>query len=147
MIVTTTSSATARPSIWVPMPNLMPAFCHHVHVCTTGSTKPFDSSWAGTIDRPRAARALSPPPAWSCTRLIHWIAAPTARTNEARMAAMPMSAPPFVYFAVRLPKSRMTKNDSPGMNGISQALSRNHMASRQPFISDSSSRSMLRRLR
>ena len=36
MIVTTSSRATARPSIWVPMPNVMPPDCHHVHVVDDG---------------------------------------------------------------------------------------------------------------
>jgi hypothetical protein len=89
MMVTTTSRATARPSMWDPMPKVTPPFCHQVQVCVTGSTKALVCSWPGRIDRPSAARALSLP-TWSSTRLIHWTAVPTASTSEARMAAMPM---------------------------------------------------------
>ena len=59
---------------------------------------------------------------WSTTvwSLIHSIATRTARTKLAPTARMPDSDPPFGSF---LPKKRMTRNDSAGSRGMSQAFS------------------------
>ena len=58
---------------------------------------------------------------------------------------MPISAP---FFGIRLPKKRMRKNDAAGISGMTYACSRNQpISAAQPFISATSSRSTLRRLR
>ncbi len=164
--VTTRISATARPSMWLPMLKSMPPDCHHVHDSTTGATTAWASSsargitaWPTLWMRPRAP---SPCPA-SSTRCTHWRAVPTDRTKEAPTAAMASSAP---LKGRRLPKNRMRKNAAAGIIGISQALLRNQppavvtssvtflgllseheAASTQPFIVLRSSSAMLRRLR
>ena len=65
--------------------------------------------------------------------------------------AIPISLP---CIGSRLPTSRMTANPMPGMSGISHAFSRNQpdvtdtsAGTCQPFISDSSSSEIERRLR
>src|SRR2546429_3531120 len=59
---------------------------------------------------------------WSTifSSLIHWAATIRANTKLVPTAAMPDSAPPFGIF---FPKKRMTKNDSAGSRGMSQAFS------------------------
>ena len=74
--------------------------------------------------------------------LIHWAATITASTKLAPTARMPDSDPPFGSF---FPKKRMTKNDSAGSSGISQAFSAIERA--QPFMRSISSRLTATRLR
>ena len=85
-------------------------------------------------------------------RWIHWIAVPVASTSETAIEAMPISAP---LNGIRLPMPMISANAMPGTRAISQAFSRNHpelssvllRRARQPFISDSSSSEIERRLR
>ena len=53
---------------------------------------------------------------------------------------MPMSAP---FFGSRLPKNRISRNDSAMIAGTIQTLAKNHMATSQPFSRSTSSTSML----
>ena len=84
-----------------------------------------------SCDRRCARAAPSAPdtpcvPSASRTRLIHWIAAPTERTNDAPTATTPTSAP---RRGMRFPNSRMIANETAGISGTSHAFSRNHMSS------------------
>ena len=87
---------------------------------------------------------------------MNWYVVPAEITSDATMLAMPSSLPPRGNF---LPKNRMAKNATAGMTGISQAFSTNQPVAitggafgfcseqHQPFISDSSSSAIDRRLR
>ena len=145
--------------MYSPIDSSTPAFCHHVHLRTTGST----NALAGVVD---CAGSTAPPRRWTST-------------VAAAIEATPTSEP---CIGRRLPKRMMTKKATPGITGISQAFSRNqaaaiiarHLAAkphfhkrsgqvcthcsveiemsvrssgRQPFISLSSSRAIERRLR
>ena len=85
-------------------------------------------------------------------RWIHWIAVPVASTSEVAIEAMPISEP---LNGIRLPTAMISANAIAGMSAISQAFSRNHpdcssvllARARQPFISESSSSEIERRLR
>ena len=67
---TRSSAITARPSMYSPMASSTPAFCHHVHVRTTGST---NASPASSL------------------RWIHWTPRPVASTVAAAIEATPSS--------------------------------------------------------
>ena len=83
-------------------------------------------------------------------RWIHWHAAPMASTSD---AAIDSEAELGALHRQPLAEEDDEPNATPGMSGISQALLEEPAARevggshRQPFISLSSSRAMLRRLR
>ena len=94
--------------MYSPMVSSTPAFCHHVHERTTGST---NASPASSL------------------RWIHWIAVPTASTVAAAIEATPSSEP---CHGRRLPNRMIRAKATPGITGISQAFSRNHPAAIMP---------------
>ena len=121
MSVTTNIIITARPSIWVPTVSFTPAFWNHVYWWMTGSTRVSPPS-APKRPMPRPSAPIAPPRPceWSAfwTRSIHCATAPHDSRNDAPTAAIPTSEPPR---GKRLPKSRITTNDSAGINGTSHA--------------------------
>jgi hypothetical protein len=134
--VTMKSIITARPSTWIPTPNLTFAFCHHVNPDSTAETPP---SWVGSSEcpNPRSVSSAS----WSLTRWIHWTAVMQERTNAAPTAPTASSAP---FFGRRFPNSRISTNDAAGSSGMIQAF---RSTTSQPFNWSTRSRSGLRRLR
>ncbi len=117
--VTTKSIITARPSIWVPTLKLMPPFDHHVTLWMTGATTAWCSSLA---ERKPLPNALSMPrlcsSAASLTRCIHCTAVMHDSTKDEPTAKIPISEP---CRGMRLPKKRISANETAGMSGMSQA--------------------------
>ncbi len=95
-----------------------------------------------TTVRPNAENSPSSALFASSTCWIHWNAVHTDSTNDAPIAAMPISEP---LNGIRLPKRMINQNEMAGMSGMSHACCMNHMA--QPFMASSSLRAMLRRFR
>src|SRR6266478_6454467 len=98
MKVTTKTIITLRPSMCVPARIVPWPVFHHVMFRSTASRR-----WP------------------ECGRAIHTPAEITANTNEEPTAAMPTSEP---FRGSRRPKKRMTRNETNGTAGISQALRR-----------------------
>ena len=140
--VTTSSIITVSPSTYVPTPNSTPPLVHHVTDSTTGVTTACPPSAAPMTPLPKYAPSPCSLPPAALTRSIQSIAATIDRTNEVAIARMPTSAP---FFGRRLPKKRMTKNETAGSAGMIQAYS--SIGSDQPFSWSTSSRSGVRRLR
>ncbi len=82
---------------------------HHVIECTTGCTTACSPPESST-PLPNAPRPTECPSAL-LTRSIHCAAVMQDRTNDAPTDAIPSQAPPF---GNRLPKKRMTRNESAG---------------------------------
>ncbi len=102
MKVTTNSSITARPSMWIPKLVVLPPNRNHRNRSLTAAGR----MWSG----PAGAR---------------WIQAtttPRARTKLMSTEATPTSEP---CLGRRLPNSRMTTKLRAGTRGMSQALVRN----------------------
>ena len=134
--VTMNSIITAKPSMWMPTPNLTLAFCHHVKLRSTAVMPP---SCVGRSARPNPPIAALP--VWSSTRWIHWTATMQDSTNDAPTVATASSAP---LRGSRFPNSSTATKPSPGSKGMIQALL---STGRQPFSWSTRSRSGLRRLR
>ena len=145
MIVTITTIAATRPSTCDPIGHFTPPMSNQLTDLMIGAT-------TGRWDSPSASGAITErpkadsKPSWavfaSSTCWIHWNAVQTDSTNDAPMAAMPISEP---LKGIRLPKRMINQNEMAGMSGMSHACSMNHMA--QPFMASSSLRAMLRRFR
>src|SRR4051794_10589963 len=125
-IVTTSSSTADRPSTMVPTvtSSLVPS-CESSQVTLriTGgvacSASPFPSPWlaASCAEAVCSVLAAAVSGGWF-TRWIQPMPTPRARMKGMPRAAMPISEPPR---GSRFPKNRISRNDSAGTAGISQA--------------------------